>query len=142
VNRANAHSIIGLAVSTAIAGLLPLVLPPAAGAHTAIRLDIRAPAPDAVVSRHTDAIIAAQPMLGDQASVSFTATIDGTGVDPRTGRPTRRLRAVRIAASRTRHIPLRSLTAGTHQLSIVYRPDMDEPVTSTTVEFSIAPAER
>jgi hypothetical protein len=108
-----------------------------AAAHVAIRLDIRSPAPDATVDSNVSVIVVAQPTLAGVDHVAFTAALDGRPVDPRTGRRVTETRPMKIPASSSRTIPLRNLPSGRHEITLRYRPDLDEQPSVASVRFTV-----
>jgi hypothetical protein len=117
-------------VAVAVAGLVVVALvalsPPAA-AHLAIRLDIRWPQPGSSVGRSTDALVFAQATLAGVDSVTFTPLLDGQPVGP--------TRLIRVSTEE--HVALPMLAPGHHTFAVRYRPDVDEPVTITSVAFTV-----
>ena len=104
-------------------------------AHLAIRLDIHAPQEGARVGRRVDLVIFAQPTLAGVDHTTFTVALDARPLDPTTGRTTAVPVPAIIAVSTTRTVVLDHLTPGKHQATVTYRPDVDEPLTRTSVDF-------
>ncbi len=108
-----------------------------AAAHLAIRLDIRYPQPGAHVGHDVDVVVFAQPTLAGVAQTTYSATLDGHPLDPRTGRFVAQAEAPLIRANTDTRIPLRGLPRGPHELAIAYRPDADMPILHTSVAFTV-----
>jgi hypothetical protein len=106
-------------------------------AHLAIRLDIQAPEPDQHVDPDTEVVIFAQPTLAGVDHAAFTASLDGRPVDPVSGRPTPQPVSTEIRVSASTRIPLHGLSSGNHRFTISYRPDTDEPIKQSTVDFVV-----
>jgi len=106
-------------------------------AHLAIRLDIQAPQPDQHVGPDTEVVIFAQPTLAGVDHVAFTASLDGRPVEPTSGRLTPQPVSTEIRVSTSTRIPLRGPTPGNHRFAISYRPDTDEPMRQTPVDFVV-----
>lgn len=81
-----------------------------------------------IVPRDSEAVVLAQRTLGGVDHTVFTAQLDGR----RLGSP------VDIPVGDSVTIPLRGLAPGPHRLEIRYRPDVDEPARSATVDFTVA----
>lgn len=117
----------GAAVAAALAvGLVILAGPPAA-AHLAIRLDIVAPRPGARVHPTLDAIVFAQRTLAGVDAVTFVPLVDGAPISS----------GIEISADAEVRVPLRALAPGSHTFAVRYRPDVDEPVATTSVAFVV-----
>lgn len=111
-----------------------------AAAHLAIRLDIRAPEEGSKVGTRSELEVYAQPTLAGVDHTTFRVIVDGKTVDANTGRPTSGDGTTNIAVMTTHRTPL-NLAPGHHQVAVEYRPDIDEPVQQTKVDFQVrAPA--
>jgi len=108
-----------------------------ASAHIAIRLDFRSPQAGARIGPNSEAVIFAQPTLAGVSQVAFAATLDRQPIDPISGRLLAQEHPTVIHAGSEVRIPLRRLHAGPHRVDITYRPDVDEPITRNTVEFTV-----
>lgn len=107
---------------TAVAAV-PLIL-----AHVAISLLVLSPRQGDTVEPDADAVVLAQRTLGGVDHTAFTVRLDGEQV----GGPI----DVRVGDSVT--IPLPRMEPGPHRLEIGYRPDVDEPARTATVDFEVA----
>ena len=104
---------------------LPLIL-----AHVAISLLVLSPRQGETVPPDSDAVVLAQRTLGGVDQTTFRAELDGRPL----GSP------VDIPVGDSVTIPLRGLAPGPHRLEVGYRPDVDEPARSATVDFTVAGA--
>jgi len=106
-------------------------------AHIAIRLDIQKPQPDQQMGSASEAVVFAQAMLAGVDHVAFSASLDGRPVDPASGEFTPQPVSTETRVSTSMRIPLRRLTPGKHRFEISYRPDSDEPIRQTSVDFMV-----
>jgi hypothetical protein len=104
---------------------LPLIL-----AHVAISLLVLSPRQRQTVPPDSDAVVLAQRTLGGVDATTFTVRLDGKRLGG----------ALSIRVGERITVPLRGLATGPHRLEIDYRPDVDEPGRSATVEFEVGGA--
>jgi hypothetical protein len=128
------------ALAAAAAAMLASV--PTASAHVAIRLDLRAPRSGEHTGPDTDVVVFAQPMLAGRPEASFAMALDGAPVDALTGRPSSQSRPGMVTAGRTTTVRLHGLTSGPHRVTIEYRPDVDEPLSTASTSFPVTARER
>ncbi|MBV8958515.1 MAG: hypothetical protein JO087_07075 [Actinobacteria bacterium] len=107
-----------------------------ASAHLAIRLDIRAPEDGSKVGPRVELEVFAQPTLAGVDHTEFRVIVDGDSVDANTGKRTSSDDTTTIAVSTTHRTPL-NLAPGRHHVVVEYRPDIDEPVRQTAVDFQV-----
>lgn len=115
----------GAARSVVALASVPLIL-----AHVAISLLVLSPRQGDVVIPDADALVLAQRTLGGVDHTDFTARLDGKRLDGPIG--------IRVGESVT--VPLPRMEPGPHRLEITYRPDLDEPARTATVDFEVAGA--
>jgi hypothetical protein len=106
-------------------GAFPLIL-----AHVAISLLVLSPRQGETVPPDSGVVVLAQRTLGGVDGTTFTVRLDGK----RLGVPV----SIRVGQRTT--VPMRGLDPGPHRLEIDYRPDVDEPGRSETVEFEVGGA--
>lgn len=129
MTRARTFAALALAASALAASSAP--------AHLAVRLLILSPADGARVSADVTVTVQLQATLGGADSTSFVMKLDGTLIDPDAGerQATEMPRVIRIGE--TVETPLRALAAGRHEVSVRYRPDIDEAPRTELVAFIV-----
>lgn len=115
----------GTVWATGALAAVPLIL-----AHVAISLLVLSPRAGQTVAPDTDAVIVAQRTLGGVDDTTFTTRLDGERVGGTVG--------IRVGDSVT--VPLPRMAPGPHRLEIDYRPDLDEPSRTATVDFEVTGA--
>jgi hypothetical protein len=128
-NQAPRRAAQAVAALTAAPLLVPLFAPLIL-AHVAISLLVLSPRQGETVQPDTGIVVLAQRTLGGVDHTVFTARLDGRPL----GEP------VDIPVGDRVTIPMRGLAPGHHRLEIDYRPDLDEPTRSATVDFEVAGA--
>jgi hypothetical protein len=118
----------GAAQGAVVLASVPLIL-----AHVAISLLVLSPRQGDTVAPDADAVILAQRTLGGVDHTDFTVRLDGEWVDGPNG-PI----GIRVGDSVTVSLP--RMEPGPHRLEIDYRPDLDEPIRTATVDFEVAGA--
>lgn len=125
-----------LAVAGMTAVLLAGVAPEPAQAHVPIVLLVLAPKDGQTVTAGPEVVIYAQRMLLGAEQTTYTLQLDQRPIEAANGPA----QPSKIRAGQQVHVPLHDLRPGTHQLTITYRPDTDEPKMTTTAAFTVRPA--
>jgi hypothetical protein len=126
-----ARLILGAAVTATVVSTTP------ARAHVPIILVITSPQMGERVGEDTELHVFAQAAIAGVEETSFTVDLDGTPLDPASGRPAGAPVEVSIRVEETRRIPVRDLPDGEHTLTVTYATHEGEAPQQGSVQFVV-----
>jgi hypothetical protein len=106
-----------------------------ARAHVPIILVITAPQTGERVGTDTELRVFAQAAIAGVEETSFTVDLDGSPLDPVSGRPAPTPVEVPIRVDETKRIPVRDLSDGEHTITVSLRPHEGEAPQQGSVQF-------